>query len=325
MISKKILLMGLTLASLALAQAHAEPTYPVKPVTLVVPFPPGGGVDPIARLLSVKLGQQLGQSIVVNNHPGGGGTIGNGVVARAEPDGYTLLVTANTFPIAPHVLPKNIGNQFDVIKDFTPIAMISSSPMLLVANPSLGVRNAVELAELARRQPSLTYATSGNGSPMHIAGEMFNDAAGVALTHSPYRGVGPALNDVLAGHVKVTFLGYASAKPYLDSGRLVALAAAEKKRSSLLPNLPTLEEQGFRDAYVDIWFGIYGPKGMPAELVAKLNREINLALKTPEAAEHFSKRGETIVGGAPSVLADATRTDYERYGLIVEKLHIQAD
>jgi len=309
---------------LAPAWAPAQ-SFPAKPITLVVPFPPGGGVDPIARLLSEKLGKALGQPVVVNNRPGGGSSIGTGMVARAEPDGYTLLVTANTFAMAPHVLPKNLGYSFDVNRDFTPIAMISSTPMLLLAHPSLNVRSAKELAGLARSGPALAYASSGNGSPMHIAGELFNRAAGLGLLHSPYRGVGPALNDALGGQVKLIYLGYGGAKPYIEAGRLVPLATVDKRRSALIPDLPTMEEQGFRDVFVDIWFGVYGPGGMPVEIAEKLNREINAALREPDAVEHFRQRGEIVVGGPRDVLAKATRDDYERYGEIVKRFKIQAD
>ncbi|RZS84451.1 Bug family tripartite tricarboxylate transporter substrate binding protein [Pigmentiphaga kullae] len=299
--------------------------FPARAVTLVVPFPPGGGVDPIARLLSEKLGKAWGQPVVVSNRPGGGSSIGTGIVARAEPDGYTLLVTANTFAMAPHVLPRNLGYTFDVQRDFTPIAMISSTPMLLLAHPGLGVKNARELAELARSGPPLAYATSGNGSPMHIAGELFNRAAGLSLLHSPYRGVGPALNDALGGQVKLIYLGYGGAKPYIESGRLVPLAVVDERRSPLIPDLPTMAEQGFPGVFVNIWFGVYGPAGMAPALADRLNAQINAALREPDAVEHFRQRGELVAGGPREVLAKATREDYERYGEIVKRFKIQAD
>ncbi len=312
-------------AGTGMAAAQAMPTQAGKPVTLVVSFPAGGAPDQIARLLGQHLQARWNTLVIVNNRPGAAGHLGNDAVARAEPDGHTLLVTPNTFTMAPHVLPPGAAKPADVIGDFTPIALLSSSSMLLLAHPSLQVKNARELVALAKAQPGLSYASSGNGTPMHIAGELFNQAAGLRLDHVPYKGTSPAINDVLGGHVKLTYLGLPVAKPLIDTGKLVPLATVDKARSPLLPDVPTMAEQGFPGVETDIWFGVYGPKGMPPALADDIHRHINAVLRIPEVAARFQAMSQVVHDESRASFASKTREDYQRYGTIIQRFRITAD
>lgn len=318
------LLAGLSLCGVA-APAQTMPTHPGKPVTLVVSFPAGGAPDQIARLLGQQLQQRWKTPVIVSNRPGAAGHLGNDAVARAEPDGHTLLVTPNTFTMAPHVLPPGAQKPADVVQDFTPIALLSSSSMLLLAHPSLGVKDARELARLAKAQPGLGYASSGNGTPMHIAGELFNHVAGLDIDHVAYRGTSPAISDVLGGHVKLTYLGLPVAKPLIDSGKLVALATVDKQRSPLLPDVPTMAEQGFPGVDTDIWFGVYGPKGMARALADDLHASFNEVLRQPQVAAQFKAMSQVVHQESREFFANKTRADHLRYGVIVKQFKITAD
>lgn len=305
--------------------AQTMPTTPGKPVTLVVSFPSGGAPDQIARLLGQQLQVRWKTPVVVVNRQGAAGHLGNDSVARAEPDGHTLLVTPNTFTMAPHVLAAGAQKPADVLTDFTPIALLSSSSMLLVAHPSLGVKDARELVTKAKVTPGLGYATPGNGTPMHIAGELFNQVAGLQLDHVAYRGTSPAINDVLGGHVKLTFLGLPVAKPLIDAGKLVPLATVDKARSALLPQLPTMAEQGYPGVEIDIWFGVYGPKGMPRALADDIHNTLDAVLQMPEVAAQFKTMSQVIHQGTREAFVEKTRADYQRYGRLIQQFKIAAD
>lgn len=308
------------------AAAQTMPTQPGKPVSLVVSFPAGGAPDQIARLLGQQLQTRWKVPVVVNNKPGAAGHLGNDSVARAEPDGHTLLITPNTFTMAPHVLPPGAQKPADVLTDFTPIALLSSSSMLLLAHPSLGVKDARELARrVTTEKLAMSYASSGNGTPMHIAGELFNHVAGLQLDHVPYRGTTPAINDVLGGHVKLTYLGLPVAKPLIDAGKLVPLAVVDKTRSPLLPDVATMAEQGFPGVETDIWFGVYGPKGMPKALADDIHRAFNDALKVPEVAAQFRTMSQVVHSESREAFANKTRADYQRYGTLIKQFKITAD
>jgi tripartite-type tricarboxylate transporter receptor subunit TctC len=308
-----------------LAAAQTMPTQAGKPVSLVVSFPAGGAPDQIARLLGQQLQARWKVPVVVNNKPGAAGHLGNDSVARAEPDGHTLLITPNTFTMAPHVLASGAQKPADVLTDFTPIALLSSSSMLLLAHPSLGVKNARELASKAKADKGLSYASSGNGTPMHIAGELFNHVAGLQLDHVPYRGTTPAINDVLGGHVKLTYLGLPVAKPLIDAGKLVPLAVVDKARSPLLPDVPTMAEQGFAGVETDIWFGVYGPRGLPKALADDIHRAFNDALKAPEVAAQFKTMSQVVHNESREAFVNKTRADHQRYGDIIRQFRITAD
>ncbi|MCW5672544.1 MAG: tripartite tricarboxylate transporter substrate binding protein [Hydrogenophaga sp.] len=316
-------LMGLALAS-ALPFAAAQ-TFPSKPITIVVPFPPGGGPDLAARVLAEKMAPKLGQPVVVDNRPGAGALLGASTVARSAADGHTLLLTPNTMAISPHVLPAGAGGGVDVHKDLVPVISPATTPMVLVANPSLGVTNLKAALEAARKSPGLPYGSPGNGSPMHFAGEMLKSAAKVDLMHVPYRGVGPSITAALSGEVKLLFTGLGGAVPHIKGGKLVPLALTEKKRSPLLPDVPTATEQGVSGVEVNAWYGVFAPTGTPAPVIARLNQAFNEALQLPDVREKLAGAGLDVLGGTPQVLADFMKADNERYGKLAKELNIKAD
>jgi tripartite-type tricarboxylate transporter receptor subunit TctC len=306
------------------AGAHAQ-GFPTRAITIVVPFPAGGGPDLAARILAEKLAPRLGQPVVVDNKPGAGGLVGANGVAKSAADGHTLLLTPNTLVISPHVLPKGAGGGVDVLKDLVPVIAPASTPMVLVANPQLGVNNIAELLALARKSPGLPYASAGNGSPMHFAGEMFKKSAGVDMLHVPYRGTAPALTALLGGEVKLLYVGLGGALPHLKSGKLVALAVTEKSRSELLPQTATITEQGVRNVEVNAWYGVFAPTGTPVAVVGKLNAEINEVLRMPDVRAKLQGAGLEVLGGGAQVLAGFMKEDDARYGAIARELSIKAD
>ena len=314
-------------ATVALLSGRAFATdYPNRTVTVVVPFPAGAGVDVTARLLAERLSTQLDQSVVVENRPGASGLVGAATVARAAPDGLTLLMTPNTLFIAPHVMPAGTKPPIDVVNDFAPVNMPSQTTMVMVANPGLGVTDARQLADLARKEPGkLTYGSSGNGSVLQIAGELFNQAAHVEIRHIPYRGIIPAIDNVLGGYVNVTYSGIGAVKEHIQSGTLVALATVEDNRSAAVPQLPTAIEQGFPDVAVDGWYALLAPKGTPAEIVNRLNKEVNAAIAMPEVRERLVAVGDLVLGGTPEDAGNRMKRDYDRYGAIVSRLKITSD
>lgn len=317
-----VLAVGAATAAFALAGPAAA--YPTKPITIIVPFPAGAGPDVMARLLAERLGPVLKETIVVENRPGASGMVGATVVARAPADGHTLLLTPNTLFIAPHLVAAGAKPPVDVIGDFAPVIMPSQTTMLMVANPKLGVKTAKEFADLAKKKP-MNYASSGNGSVLHIAGALFANASGINLTHVPYRGIAPAVTDVIAGHVEVTFSGLAPVRQHINSGALVALAVVEPKRSAAMPQLPTAIEQGLKDVAVEGWYAVLAPKGTPQPVIDRLNKEINAILALPDLKQKVEQTGEVVLGGTPEELAKRVKADYDRYGEIVRRLKITAE
>ena len=317
--------MGAALSvGLALGYASPAAAYPTKPITIIVPFPAGAGPDVMARLIGERLAAQLKESVVVENRPGASGMVGATAVARAPADGHTLLMTPNTLFIAPHLMPAGAKPPVDVIGDFAPVIMPSQTTMLMVANAALGVKTAKEFAELAKTKP-MNYASSGNGSVLHIAGELFRASAGINMTHVPYRGIAPAVTDVIAGHVQVTFAGLAPVRQHIASGALVALATVEPERSAAMPNVPTAIEQGFKGVAVEGWYALLAPRGTPPAVVEKLNKEINALLAMPDLKQRIEQTGEVVLGGAPDALAKRMKSDFDRYGEIVKRLNITAE
>lgn len=313
-------------AALVLLPAPAwAQAFPSKPLTIVVPFPPGGGVDLFARVLAEKLSPRLGQSVIVENKPGVGGLAGASAVARSAADGYTMLVAPNTIAIAPHLLAKGAGGGVDVMKDLAPVIMPASTPMLLVVNPELGVKSVAELVALAKKSPGLPYASAGNGSPMHIAGELFEKAAGVDMQHVPYKGVAQSVNDVVGGQVKVLYVAMGAVAGHFRAGRLVPLAVTEKRRTPLLPDVPTMAELGFKGVEVDAWYGVFVPAGTPAEAIALLNREIDAVVRLPDVRERLAGAGIDVRGGTAAEFATEMREDNARYGRIIKEFGIKAD
>jgi tripartite-type tricarboxylate transporter receptor subunit TctC len=318
------LLGTLLAATLPMAVAQAQ-TVPGKAVTLVVPFPPGGGPDLTARVLAEKLAPRLGQPVVVENKPGAGALLGASAVARSAPDGHTLLLTPNTVVISPHVLAPGAGGGVDVHKDLLPVIAPATTPMVLVAHPQLGATSLKAALDAARKSPGLPYGSAGNGSPMHFAGEMLKRSAKVDLLHVPYRGVGPSITAALGGEVKLLYVGLGGAVPHIKAGKLVPLAVTEKTRSELLPDVPTATEQGVANVEVNAWYGLFAPAGTPAATIARLNREVNDVLKLPEVREKLMGAGLEVLGGQPQLLADFMKADNQRYGSLARELNIKAD
>ena len=318
------LLGSLVAATLNPSTALAQ-TFPAKNVTIVVPFPAGGGPDLAARILAEKLAPKLGQAVIVENKPGAGALLGANAVAKSAPDGHSLLLTPNTMAISPHVLAPGAGGGVDVYKDLMPIIAPATTPLVLVANPQLGATNLKAALEAARKTPGLPYGSAGNGSPMHFAGEMLKKSANVDLLHVPYRGVAPSITAALSGEVKLLYVGLGGAVPHIKAGKLVPLAVTEKARSSLLPEVPTATEQGVPNVEVNAWYGIFAPTGTPAAVVSRINQEVNDILKMPDVRDKLMGAGIEVLGRTPQLLADFMKADNQRYGSLAKELNIKAD
>ena len=313
------------IASLIFAGGAAAQAYPNKQITVVVSFPPGGDTDALARLFSEKLATRIGHPVIVENKTGASGTIGNSFVAKANPDGYTLLFTPNTMATAPLVLKPGTGAVYDPLTDFTPIILAGTQSLFVVANTGSGVTSMKDLVAAAKAGKIATYASPGSGSPMHILGEMFNKSAGIKVSQVPYRGSGPAIVDLLGGHVPFMYTTLGPVSQYIASGKLVNIGVADPQRSPLQPNVPTLAESGFKDAEVGAWQGFLGPKGMAPDVVKTLNGHLNEILKMPDVATRMTMLALLPVGGDPSAIAKVIASDNSRYGKIIKEAGILAD
>lgn len=322
--------LGACLVSVAcISMAGLQPawaqSFPSKNVSLVVPFPPGGGPDLMARVFADKLAAQWGKPVVVENRPGAGALLGAQAVAKSPADGHTLLLTTNTMVISPHVLAPGAGGGIDVHADLVPVVAPATTPMALLVSPTLNVKDLPSAMALAKKQSGMPYGSAGNGSPMHFAGEMLKRAAGVDLLHVPYKGVNPSVMAALGGEVKFLFVGLGGALPHIKSGKLVPLALTEKNRSPLLPEVPTAEEQGVRGVEVNAWYGIFAPTGTPDAVRQKINADINELLKMPDVREKLAAAGLDMLGGSSQVLGDFMKADRQRYGLLAKELNIKVD
>ena len=313
------------IAALAAGPVAAQAWPTAKPVTIVVSYPAGGDTDAIARAYAEKLAARIGAQVIIDNRPGASGMIGNASVAKAPADGYTLLFTPSTFPIAQHVLKAGPGVAHDVVKDFTPIIKTGNIPLLIVASPSVGVRDARQLIADAKAGKTYSYGSPGSGSPMHIAGEMLNKAAGIKINHVPYKGVAPVVTDTLGGHVTVGWITPGAVGQYVTTGKLIPLAVAELQRTKLMPTVPTLIELGYKDLYISAWMGLLGPRGMPAEVVKSLNAHMNEVLKMPDVMTRMAALGIEPIGGDPAVLVKQIAADDERFGKLVKEFGIKAE
>ncbi|HWV88739.1 MAG TPA: tripartite tricarboxylate transporter substrate binding protein [Burkholderiales bacterium] len=292
--------------------------YPARPVRIVVPLSPGGFADTPARMLAPRLSEQFGRQFFVENKPGAGGTIGWDFAAKSAPDGHTLVITGTTHLITAH-LYKNLA--YDVFKDFTHIAMLASGPYVLVVNPQKVPAGSVkELIAMAKAKPGdIDFASSGNGSSQHLVGALFNSMTGTQLNHVPYKGSGPAMQDLLGGQVGVSFAGVPNVLSHVRSGRLKALGVTTEKRWSELPNVPTLAEAGIPGYEANLWLSISGPANMPAEIVQRLNAEIAKALRDPELQANFRSGGVDATAMTPPDLLALTRAEYEKWGRVVRE------
>jgi tripartite-type tricarboxylate transporter receptor subunit TctC len=298
------------------ATATYSHTYPSRPVRIVVPLSPGGFADTPARMLAPRLSEQMGRQFFVENRPGAGGTIGADFVAKSPPDGYTLLLTGTPHVIGAHLYKKL---PFDAIKDFTPIAMIASGPYALVVNPQkVPANNVRELIAAAKAAPGkIDYASSGNGSAQHLVGALFNSLAGIELNHVPYKGSGPAMQDLIGGQVGVSFAGIPNVLGHVKAGRLKALGVTTPKRWSELPDVPTLAEAGVPGYAADLWLNLAGPAGMPADIVQKLNTEIARALQDKEVQANFRLAGVDPWVATPQEADKVIRAEYDKWGKVV--------
>ena len=323
---KFALRLALAIGAVALAaNAASAQSWPTKPVIIVVSYPAGGDTDAVARIYAEKLTEKLGQRVIIDNRPGASGMIGSAMVAKAAPDGYTLLFAPSTFPIAQHVLKPSPGTAHDVVNDFTPIVKTGNIPLLIVAGSGVGVKDMKQVIAEATGGKSLSYGSPGSGSPMHIAGEMLNKAAGVKIAHVPYKGVAPVVNDALGGHVTIGWVTPGAVGSHVSAGKLLPLAVAERSRTKLMPNVPTLIELGYKDLEVSAWMGLLGPKGLPADIVARLNGHMNEIVKMPDVVQKMATLGIEPVGGDPAVLAQQIARDNDRFGKLVKEFGITAE
>jgi tripartite-type tricarboxylate transporter receptor subunit TctC len=319
---RAMLLAALVLCGSAAGQSASQ-TFPTQPIKFIVPFTPGTGMDIIARHVGPKLTERLGQPVVVENRPGASGNIGAEAVAKAAPDGHTLMVGANTLVIAAN-LYKNVP--FHPLQDFTPVTLAATTTMVLVVNPGTGITSVRELIAKAKAAPGkLTYGSPGIATPHHMAMELFKDLTGTDLLHVPYKGSAGAVTDLVSGQINVMFLPVHQVLPYRDAGRLRILAAAGAKRHSSAPDLPTLGELGIKGAEVaDIWYAFYAPKDVPGPVIAKLNSELRAILGQPEAKSVFQKVGLDVASSTPEELFALMKRDYARWGEIIRKNNIAA-
>jgi tripartite-type tricarboxylate transporter receptor subunit TctC len=315
--------LGLWIICLLVTMTAGAQTYPNKPLRLLVPFPAGGGTDILARALAQKLSDKMGQAVVVENRPGAGGTIGAEAGAKATSDGYTLLLTtSSTHSIGPAVNPKT---PYSVEADFTPIVYVANAPQIVLVPMSSRAKTLREFIDYARQNPGrLNYASSGNGTISNLATEVFKAQSGTFLVHIPYRGTGLSITDLVSGKVDVLFDSLVSGMPHVKDGKLRALAVTSPKRSALAPDLPTVSEllPGFESV---TWFGIYGPRGLPAELVARVNQAVNAALLDPDLKDRFARLGVEPMGGTPDAFAAAVKAESTKWKKIIAERKITSD
>jgi len=313
------------LAALALASGATvlAQEYPAKPIRVVVPFPPGGGTDLMARTVMQKLGESLGATMVIDNRGGAGGSIGSELVAKSPADGYTVLIVSGAHAINPSLYPKL---SYDSVRDFAPVTMFTSGPGLLVVHPSVPAKTVKEFIALAKSRPGqLNYASAGIGTPPHLAGELFKTMAGVELVHVPYKGNGPAYTDLIGGHVSVMFPTIPTAIPHVRAGKLRALAVTTRNRTPIAPELPSISESGVPGYDVSSWYGLLAPAGTPAAVVAKLQREIAKVLRLPDVGEKLTAQGLDLVGSTPEAFAAVIKSEIVKWAEVVKASGARAD
>ncbi len=302
---------------------HAQ-AYPTKPIRLVVPFPPGGSIDIMARRLAIPLTAKLGQSVVVENRAGAGSIVGGTFVAQSPNDGYTLLfASSSTLTLAPAITAKL---PYDPAKDFTPVSLVGDLPFLLLVHPSVQANNVQELIALAKANPGkLNYSSFGNATTNHFFGEMLNSMGGISVTHVPYKGGAPALTALIAGEVQIMFDSTPASMPRVQAGAVKALGITSAKRVSSYPQIPTIAEQGLPELVGGAWFGVLGPGGMSEQIVTLLHKHIVDSLAAPEMKAEFMKNGVEMIGSTPREFADFVRRETAKWGKIARENNIRAD
>ena len=315
-----------TLLSLALASplaALADAAYPDKPIKFVVPYPPGGGTDVVARIVQQRLQAALGQSIVIDNKGGAGGSLGTDIVAKAAPDGYTVLFTLSSHTINPAIFPKL---PYDTIKDFEPVGLVASLPQLLAASMAVPVRSVADVVAQAKAAPDkFSFASVGNGSPGHLAGELMVLRTGAPMAHIPYRGGGPAVTDVIGGQVPLLWVSIPAAAAQVKAGKLRALAVSTTKRSPAFPDVPTMQEAGVADFEVDSWYAMLVPAKTPRPIIDRLNKALNTVLAEPAIRAQLLDQGADAVGGTPEALAKVIAAEVPKWVKLAKDANIKAD
>lgn len=320
---RDLILATAAFALLAAVPAVAE-TWPQRPITFIVPFPAGGGTDAFARPLAAQLDQQLGQRIIIENRGGAGGTVGASAAAKAKADGYTFFVGAAHHAIAPALYPKL---DYNIQADFIPIAVIAQPPQVIVVHPGkVQAKTVAELVDFARKNPEkLNYASAGNGTTHHLAGELFQISTKTKLTHVPYRGAGPALQDTVAGQVDLLFDGLGSSSAQIQSGTLRALAVAAPTRSEAVPDVPTAKEAGLEGFEVSTWYALWAPKGTPPEIVTRMRNEVQKALKTPTIEAVWKKSGSPMPTLTGDDFGKFVTSEVERWGKVVKEAQVKLE
>ena len=297
-------------------------SYPNRPIKIIVTFVPGGGADIIGRYLAQGLTQALGQPVVVENKPGAGGLLGVEAGLAAQPDGYTFTLISSSYTVNPSLYKL----KFDPVNDMTPIVQVSQGPLLVVTNPKLPVSSLADLVALGKAKPdSLNYASSGQGSALHLGAALFADTAGFSMRHVPYKGGGAALNDLVAGQVDLYFAATASALPLVKAGKLRALAVTSSKRIAALPDTPTIAESGYKGYDVTLWYGLIGPKGLPADIVTRINTEVNKVLNLKETPAKLEVDGASTAGGTPAQFHSIISREIDMWHRTVTKLGVKPE
>ena len=320
---RRVLARALALLAVAVAGTAAAQGYPNKAIRVIVPYPPGGGTDVIARILQEPLAAELGQPIIIDNRGGAAGNLGTDLAAKATADGYTILFTLSSHTINPKLYDKL---PFDVERDFAPITLATLVPQILVANPSLPANNMKELIALARKKPgSLSYGSAGIGASGHLAGELLNSAEGIDIVHVPYKGGAPALADLVAGRIQVMFLSISLSAPQVKQGRIKVLALTGKAHSEKLPGVTTTAEQGFPDVQALLFSSLLAPAGTPDAIIRRMNAEVVKALKTPEVEKRLDDLGAVPSPTSPEQFAAILKRDGEVWGKLIRDKNIRAD
>ena len=303
--------------------AQAQAAYPDKPIKFVVPYPPGGGTDVVARIVQQRLQAALGQPIVIDNKGGAGGSLGTDIVAKSAPDGYTVLFTLSSHTINPSIFPKL---PFDTIKDFDPVGLVASLPQLLAANMAVPVRTVADVVAQAKAAPDkFSFASVGNGSPGHLAGELMVLRTGAPMAHIPYRGGGPAVTDVMGGQVPLLWVSIPAAAAQVKAGKLRALAVSTTKRSPAFPDVPTMQEAGVADFEVDSWYAMLVPAKTPRPIIDKLNKALNTVLSEPAIRAQLIEQGADAVGGTPEALGKVIAAEVPKWVKLAKDANIKAD
>ena len=316
------LLLLLSSALLATSAVWAQ-TYPAKPIRAIVPFPAGGGIDTVIRLLGPKMGETLGQPILVDNRSGASGTLGTEIVAKAPPDGYTLLATFSSHA-QNQILYRNLP--FDTLRDFAPITVFGTVPNILVINPALPVKTVKDLIALAKKRPGeILYASIGNSSPSHLSAELFNSMAGIKTTHVPYKGAAPSMIALVSGETQLTFTTVLVAVPYVKTGKLRALGVASLKRSPAMPDVPTIDEAGVKGYDSTAWWGLLAPARSPRPVIDRLHSATTTAMNPPETRDRLVQLGAEPAGMSPEAFDRLIRDDVVKWGKVVKALGLTAD